>query len=238
MKHRVTRVRNLLLALKELQPFILNGRHLQTGRGFTSLNDMRSREALSNFLICAALDSISFHRRTIFTSAPDAVGGDGLIHDTVTEVSFPTEHVMVPAIPQTIGRDGGELVLEAIKLKVEKGGAAYATGKTLVVFLFAGVGEWWPNKVARQLPSPLLFESVWVTGLHGVQRGRYVYDVTRLDTNSPAFRIRFTPGFDGWEVEGVQGTPWLGFLAARFRCPYPAKAAPGVSFSMSNLGRA
>jgi len=205
MKHKVSRFKSLAVALKELQPFILNGRHLQIGKGFKRMNDMRSREVLANLLLCIAVNSVTSPDRLIFTSAPDDVGGDGIIYDNVGGVGIPTEHVMVPAIPKNMGRDADDLILEAINLKVKKGGSAYAAGKTLVVFLFQGAGEWYPNKVARRLPDPLLFDAAWVVGLHGVEDGRYAYNVTRLDRqHAPAWRVRFNKDFDGWEVEPVQ----------------------------------
>jgi hypothetical protein len=39
-------------------------------------------------------------------------------------------------------------------------GEPYASGKTLIVFLDAAVGEWFPNRVARALPDPLYFATV------------------------------------------------------------------------------
>src|SRR5262249_2889519 len=71
-------------------------------------------------------------------------------------------------------------ILAAIGQKQTKGGAAYAEGKTLIVFLNAGGGPWLPNKVARQLLTPLDFDDVWVVGLQRVEAGEYVYGVTRL----------------------------------------------------------
>jgi hypothetical protein len=61
--------------------------------------------------------------------------------------------------------DAQALILEAIELKRSKGGAAYASGKTLIVFLDADAGAWFPNRVARALPQPLHFAAVWVVGL-------------------------------------------------------------------------
>jgi hypothetical protein len=41
------------------------------------------------------------------------------------------------------------LILNAIDEKRNKGRSAYASGKTLVVFVNASTGEWFPNGVAR-----------------------------------------------------------------------------------------
>lgn len=204
MEHEVTRFKGLTMALKELQPYILNGRHLEVGRGAPLLNGMRSREILANLLLCIAVNSVTSPGRLTFTSAPNEVGGDGIIYDNVGGVGVPTEHVMVPARPENAGKDADELILEAVGKKVKRG-AAYASGKTLVVFLYQGAGEWYPNKVARQLPDPLLFEAVWVVSLQGVEDGRYAYNVTRLvQLHSPVWRVCLNKDFDGWDVEPVQ----------------------------------
>ena len=53
----------------------------------------------------------------------------------------------------------------AIDAKRKKGGAVYASGKTLVVFLNARVATpWYPSAVAKQLPHPLHFATVYVVG--------------------------------------------------------------------------
>ena len=70
--------------------------------------------------------------------------------------------------------------MKAINDKQQKGGAAYARGKTLVVFVNAGGGAWHPNSVAKQFPTTLDFAAVWAVGLQGVEDGEYVYGVTNL----------------------------------------------------------
>jgi len=97
------------------------------------------------------------------------------------------------------GRLAGEtgdidtLILNKIDQKRNKGGAAYASGKTLVVFLEGGIGPWYPNRVARQ-PSHLYFTTVWVVGLQWVGEGEYVYGATNLNLtkgNAPPFSVVF-----------------------------------------------
>jgi hypothetical protein len=56
---------------------------------------------------------------------------------TESEASFPTEHILVPAARSGEAVDIEALILKAINDKREKGGAAYASGKTLAVFLNA-----------------------------------------------------------------------------------------------------
>jgi hypothetical protein len=205
MKHQTTRFKSLQLALKELEPFIRNGEHLQTGKPFRSFG-LRSRELLANWLLCVAVNSL--HQPDRFTFTSDPLGGDGIIYDNVTSEAWPTEHVLVPNLPGTNATSTETLILNAIRKKHAKGGNAYASGKTLVVFLNSGGGQWYPNRVAKHLPAPLHFEAVWVVALQTVeQTGEYLYAVTRLDMTrgtAPVWRVRITKDFDAWQVEPIQ----------------------------------
>jgi len=87
----------------------------------------------------------------------DPIGGDGIICDAATGETWPTEHVMVPRLRAGQTDDAETLILKAIDQKRDKGGAAYAAGKTLIVFLDAGADTWFPNRVARRLPRSLAF---------------------------------------------------------------------------------
>lgn len=205
MKNRVTRFKSLALSLKELEPFIRDGRHLQTGRPFKRFGGMRSREVLANWLICVVANFEREADRMTFTSDP--TGSDGIIYDIEAETSWPTEHIAVS------GRDGEHLqdvetrILDAIAKKRRKGGAAYASGKQLIVFLDAGGGTWFPNKVAKQLPNPLYFDGAWIVALQGVEIDQYVYGVTRLNIvlgNAPAWLVRIDNGFLAWTVQRIQ----------------------------------
>jgi hypothetical protein len=193
----------LAVALKELEPFIRNGEHLQTGRPFKKLGRMLSREILANWLLCVTFNAIE-DRDLTFSSDP--VGGDGIICDSASGETWPTEHVMVPRLRPGETADAETLILEAIEHKRSKG-AAYATGKTLVVFLEAGAGIWYPNRVAKQLPDPLLFAAIWVVGLQVVDADEYIYNVTCLDISggdAPAFHVRIGKDFDTWTVKRIQ----------------------------------
>ncbi len=207
--YNVRRFKSLAVGLKELEPFIRSGEHLQRGRPFKQLEAMRSREAWANWLICAianfeyGVDRMSF--------ASDPTGGDGLIHDSHTQMTWKTEHVMVRRPlsdeEQVNQKPVDTQILEAVAMKQAKGGSAYASGKELVVFLDAGGGEWYPNKVARQLPRPLLFKGVWVVGLHGPVVDRYVYGVTHLDLSmgtAPTWLVRIGQDFGSWIVTRLQ----------------------------------
>jgi hypothetical protein len=207
MKHPSKRIKSLAIALKEIEPYVRDGKHLRTGSPFKNFGDMRSREILANWLICAAFNGEVGSERLTFAGMQDPIGGDGVLVDTVTEETWPTEHVisLVPA------GDTGEIeprILAAVTQKLDKGGSAYAIGKTLVVLLEGG-GErpWFPNRIAKALPQPLHFGAVWVVGLQAVEAGEYVYNVTQMDEEAGiahVWRVRIAPDFDKWTVERIQ----------------------------------
>ncbi len=207
MKHRVRRFKSLPVALKELEPFIRDGEHLQTGKPFKRLGGMRSRELLANWLICVVANFEYGMDRLSFTTDP--TGGDGVVHDDQSSSTWLMEHVMVPRTRIEDGASAGNVeaaVLAAIDRKRQKGGAAYASGKQLVVFLNSGGGLWYPNRVAKQLPKPLLFDSVWIVGLQSAE-DRYVYGVTQLDAekgDAQVWLVRIGVDFSSWKVERIQ----------------------------------
>jgi hypothetical protein len=165
---------------------------------------MRSREILANWLLCVVINSANESKLTFCS---DAIGGDGIICDVETGDTWPTEHVMVPRLRAGQTGDAETLIFKAVEQKRRKGGAAYAAGKTLIVFLDAGAGIWFPNKVARQLPEPLHFAAVWVVGFQEVEAGEYVYGVTYLDLrngNASTLLVRIKKDFDDWEVRSIQ----------------------------------
>jgi hypothetical protein len=189
---------------KEIEPFIRDGQHLQTGKPFEKFGGMRSREILANWLICAVQNSECGAERYTFTSDP--LGSDGIVYHTKTETAWPMEHVMVPRAEPGATPNIKEEILKKVALKQNKGGAAYASGKTLVVFLESGGGEWFPNRVAKELPKTD-FSTVWVVGLQGVEDGQYVYGVTLLDLesgNAPAWNVRISKDFTTWTVTRIQ----------------------------------
>jgi hypothetical protein len=204
MKLSVTHFKSPEIALKELEPFVRNARHLYAGKPFGRFGDLRSRELWANWLICSVLNAGL--KRASYTFTSDPQGGDGIIYDTETEVGWPTEHVMVPKATSGKAVYVPTLILAAVSKKQAKGGSAYARGKVLVVFLDAGLGEWFPNQVARQLPK-MDFKEVWVVGLHGEVTDEYVYGVTQLDIsggNAPTCLVRINATFDAWEVKRIQ----------------------------------
>src|SRR5438045_7712448 len=113
MKYRVIRFRSLKDALKELERFVRNGEHLQTGRPLARFSGLRSREILANWLICVALNFTNEEGR--FTFSSDPLGGGGIICDTVTETTWPTEHVLVSRIGGGKVADIETLILKTIE---------------------------------------------------------------------------------------------------------------------------
>lgn len=204
MKYPVKRFKSLAIALKELEPFIRDGEHLQTGKPLKKFGGLRSREILANWLLCVAINSEACGKLT-FSSDP--LGGDGIILDCATSESWPTEHVLVPKLLPGQTCDLEDLIKEAIKKKCDKGGVAYAGGKTLVVFLNVQGQTWFPNRVARDLPQPLHFPAIWVVGFRGLESGDYVYHVVNLNMDegaSPVFRVRIESDFENWVVSRIQ----------------------------------
>jgi hypothetical protein len=115
MKYSVNQLKSLAVALKELEPFVRSGRHLETGKPFRSMGDMRSREALANWLLCAAISWVD-GRSLMFCSDP--LKGDGSIVDTATgEAVAQTEHVMVAGFRVDEEADLKTLILRAVKQK-------------------------------------------------------------------------------------------------------------------------
>jgi hypothetical protein len=207
MKYNTTRFKSLKVALKEIEQFIRTPGHLQTGKPLKQFGGLRPRELVANWLLCAAFNfACASPDRLTFSSDP--TGGDGILYDTEAKASFPTEHVFVPAVSSCQRADVEALILKAIEKKQVKGGAAYATGKTLVVFSFVGDGgEWHPSRVAERLPDLLHFEIVWVVGLHLYDRGEYVYGVTQLDLShgpAPTWLVRIAKDFDAWTLQRIQ----------------------------------
>jgi hypothetical protein len=206
MKYPTTRFKNLKVAFNEIARFIRSGALLQTGKRLKQFGGLRPRELVANWLLCVAFnhEHCSPERLTFIS---DPLGGDGILYDTETEATYPTEHVLVPDAHGEVV-DIEALILKAIDDKRNKGGAAYAKGKTLVVFLNAGGGgRWVPNGLARRLPDPLHFAAVWVVALNHIEAGEYIYAVTLLDVSegdAPTFLIRIGSDFDSWNITRIQ----------------------------------
>jgi hypothetical protein len=78
MKYRVARFKNLQVCLKELEQYIRNGEHLQTGRPFKRFDGMLSREVLANWLLCVVCN---FARQADRNCSPPLSGrSDNVCH--------------------------------------------------------------------------------------------------------------------------------------------------------------
>lgn len=206
MKYTVQRFKDLTTALKAIERFVKDDQQLVNGRP-KRLGGLRPRELLANWLVCVVYNSSTEPDRLCFTSDP--IGGDGIIVDNKTGETWPTEHVLAMRSPKTAeAEDVGTTILNAIRKKQHKGGAAYASGKTLIVFIRTSGGAWYPTKVARELPQPLGFDTVWVVDQKEAEADEYAYSVTSFEVgqggDAPVFSVRIGSDFCSWEVKRVQ----------------------------------
>jgi hypothetical protein len=203
MRVAVRQFKSLAIGLKELEPFVKDGRHLRSGPPFKSIG-LRSREAFANWLLCAVGNYESGTERLMFSSDP--LGGDGIITDKETGANMLTEHVYVPS---PMGKNVGAveaLIVKAVEHKRKKG-MAYARGKTLIV-LSDAVGRWSPNRAARRVGGAHQFEAVWVLHLERTVNGRYAYCVTHLDLtdgDAPVWKVEIAADFNRWVVKRNYG---------------------------------
>lgn len=208
MKQPITKFKDMTVALKELAKFVRDdARFLATGREIERFGRLRPREMLANWLICAAVNEDDKHGRMIFTTDPD--GGDGIIWDQSIDQHSRTEHIYVRQSQEGDPVPVEQKIADAVGQKQGKGGAAYAKGKVLVIFLGGVEGPpekslWYPKKAAEQLPANDFVE-VWVVGLHRYMEEHYLYFVCRLKVDEqgfvPRWGICISPSFDYWTVK-------------------------------------
>lgn len=201
-RYRLTRIRDLRIALKDLEPRVKDPRFLRVGRVFTNFN-LRPREVLANWLLCVVGNYQNGNEDLTFSDDP--TGGDGIILNQADGRYMATEHVFIPP-PQPNSTDGVEdLIVQKIEHKMRKG-VAYARGKHLIVFSEA-VGLWYPNRVARRIAGQHEFASVWVVALERGDEIGFQYSVAcpvAGPEDSPAWRVSINADFTDWEVERVQ----------------------------------
>jgi hypothetical protein len=210
----VVRFKSMNVSLEEIEKFVHDPGHLEVGRPIEAFGKLLPRELLGNWLVCAAFNDAAGGEVLCFTSDPDKGDddpdkGDGRLYHTRGQQDFPTEHVMVPKLrgKERIKGSVEESILQAVNKKIEEGSAAYASGKTLVVFLDSGDGPWHLKKVARTLPNPLHFEGIWVFNFQGLNGGRYVYGVAQLDLtsgNCPTWTIEIAEDWCSWTIRRLQ----------------------------------
>ena len=207
MKYEVTRFKDLTIGLKAIEHFVRDGKHLLTGKPFQQFGNMRSREVLGNWLMCAVINAQTGNDSHIFTSDPQ--GSDGIILNKETGDTWPTEHVMVGEVYNTKEKNLSveDRIIYAFNKKYIKGGKTYASGKQLIILLNADGGSWHPRKVAKQLPSNLCFADVWVVSLLPAEDKKYIYSVSQLGTpnrDAPTWKVRIQSDFCSWQVDAIQ----------------------------------
>jgi hypothetical protein len=210
-RYSVTRFKSPQVALKELERFFRNGPAsaksnkavLESGRPLKRFGGMLPRELIVNWLFAAVGNYIAGAERFQFTSDPR--GGDGLIYDVVSQTALWTEHVMVRRASPNESRDTQTRIIEEVTHKIQKGGTSYASGKTLLVFLYSAADgdQWWPDKAAAALPTPLHFDAVWVVGFQPSVGEDRIYALTRLDLrrgHAPVWWVQIEADFSAWTV--------------------------------------
>jgi hypothetical protein len=200
MKQKVTAVKDLHLIFADLEVWIKNPEILYSGRAGNM--QLLPREILANWLICILGSEIDPSKSLTFSNDPFG-GGDGIIIDRNSEEQMVTEHVFVPKHKKTDESVAEELVIKAIQDKQAKG-KQYAEGKHLIVFC-DGIGNWFPNKVGREIEGKHDFASVWAIGLETPNDNFYTYWIVELNKNhSPAFLIRVNFKEKNWCVSRIQ----------------------------------
>jgi hypothetical protein len=198
--------KSMAVALKELERFVRDGKQLETGKPIPNFERALPREVWGNWLVCAACNFEVKEERFVLCSEP--TGGDGIILDKDKGESWPTEHVIARTPANASAPDSETEILKAITRKNGKGGAAYASGKTLVVFTNLPNGnEWYPNRVMKKLPNTMQFGAVWIVSFQKCSDGEYLYGVVSLEVGEQGaimYSIRINKDFTGWTVERVQ----------------------------------
>jgi hypothetical protein len=202
MKYPTKVFRSMAIALKELERFVRDGKQLENGKPIPNFGRALPREVWANWLICAVFNADAGDEAVVVSSDP--TGGDGVLLNKVTGETWLTEHVIARVAPSSNAPVAETEIIKAIESKNDKGGAAYASGKTLVVFTNLPNGDkWHPNRVMQRLPAPLHFDAVWVISLQGVFDGEYLYGVVSLENEEHGalvYLVRINNDFTKWMV--------------------------------------
>ena len=189
-------VKDLKIALKDLEPRVKDLKFLLSGREFHNFS-MRPKEAWANWLLCAVLQKIHGDDITF----GDDEKGDGIFFDKKTGKWIGTEHVSALDNPSSLSTlpKGEARVIEAINHKI-KFGPTYAKNKFLIVF-FDGAGEWRRDKVRESINDRHSFMGIFLIGLLWSNESGYAYSVTQLLRNdSITYKIQINSDFNDWEV--------------------------------------
>jgi hypothetical protein len=207
MKFDVRAFKNMEIALSEIWPRI-SAAELKNGRPVEKFGNLLPREIWANWLLCAALNSERQpDEQLVFTTNPESMIGDGVIYDQKGKGAWRFEHVYVrpqsPTEPTTIEA----LISSAAGDKQQKGYKAYASGKTLLVYVDAGGGRiWHPNKAAKAIPSND-FLDVWAVSFAGAVTYEWIYGVALLSAegvDAPTFQVRINKQRPRWSVIRIQ----------------------------------
>ena len=194
-------VKDLRIALKDLERLVTNPQFLWNGREFTNFS-LRPREAWANWLVCVVLRKM--HGRDITFMEDDA--GDGFIVDKELGLAFQTEHVSALNIPKGKKLPTGEQrVIDAINLKITRG-HDYAREKILVVF-FDGAGQFLRSKIRESIFGRHNFEAIFCVGLLDSGLNGYSYSVTEFRDSfgdqSITHKVEINAGFSDWTITQI-----------------------------------
>lgn len=190
-------IRDLKVALKDIEPYVKNPYFLTQGKRFSNF-DMLVREAWGNLLICAVMEEVTGERFTFQES-----NGDGIIFSRDTKEAVVVEHVCAMDFPAgNQPPQGDERVLWAINKKASRG-PVYAKGKILVVF-FDGAGMFTRSNIRESIYGKHHFDSVICIGLLTVDNSGYEYILTdycdEYGDKSISYRIKIHDDFSGWSI--------------------------------------
>lgn len=119
------------------------------------------------------------------------------------------EHIMLPVARQGDTRSNDARIIDAVNKKQDRGQAAYATGKILVILNESATNErWHPTAVARGLPKND-FDDIWVLGLQSYVDGEWTFGATQLSLKAetgqaPVFHVRIKSEFTAWTITQIQ----------------------------------
>ncbi len=192
-------IKDLKVALKDMEPYVRDPQFLTQGKRFSNFN-MLVREAWGNWLLCAVF-SRQYNEDFTFQETED---GDGIVFGKKTKKWCVVEHVCALDFPKGKKLPKNEdRALWAINYKIKRG-PNYAKDKSLVVFL-DGAELWYPNRVGRQISWQHNFLSVYCVGLLVGTKEGYSYSVSELGSlHSPTWRIEINHNFTSWNIIQVQ----------------------------------
>ena len=191
-------IKDMTVALKDLEPLVKDPRHLWNGRDLSNFS-LRPREAWANWLITVVLQKM-FSEHITFAEDENS---DGLIFDKESGQMLVTEHVAAMDFPAGKNLPKGDArILGAIEYKIARG-SEYAKGKSLVVF-FDGAGEFHRDKIRESIFGKHNFVSVYLVGLLTSGEEGYEYLVTDYRDSyadkSVSHTVKINSDFTAWTV--------------------------------------